>query len=138
MDPQPPKGKNQGRLLVSSNLDAKDELEERLDRCAAVVTSLINGLSEREANDALTAHVSICAENRDGNNSYCIAVAPIPGFTPSLINPTLKIHMSAATHAVLEEFSTFELELRGDVEMKGKGKMRTYWLLGERSDSTRG
>ncbi|MGH0178635.1 UNVERIFIED_CONTAM: hypothetical protein FKN15_078052 [Acipenser sinensis] len=50
----------------------------------------------------------------------------------------LKIHMSAATHAVLEEFSTFELELRGDVEMKGKGKMRTYWLLGERSDSTRG
>ncbi|XP_058863303.1 integrator complex subunit 3 [Acipenser ruthenus] len=65
MDPQPPKGKNQGRLLVSSNLDAKDELEERLDRCAAVVTSLINGLSEREANDALTAHVCKGAQQHE-------------------------------------------------------------------------
>ncbi|XP_056617912.1 atrial natriuretic peptide receptor 1 isoform X2 [Triplophysa dalaica] len=43
----------------------------------------------------------------------------------------LKIHMSSATRDVLEEFNCFQLELRGDVEMKGKGKMRTYWLLGE-------
>ncbi|MEE6521551.1 hypothetical protein FKM82_019806 [Ascaphus truei] len=50
----------------------------------------------------------------------------------------LKIHVSPATHGVLEEFSCFELELRGDMEMKGKGKMRTYWLLGERSSSTHG
>ncbi|XP_021232313.1 atrial natriuretic peptide receptor 1 [Numida meleagris] len=50
----------------------------------------------------------------------------------------LKIHISAVTKAVLEEFGCFELELRGDVEMKGKGKVRTYWLLGERGSSTRG
>uniref|UniRef100_F6VZR7 Guanylate cyclase n=1 Tax=Monodelphis domestica TaxID=13616 RepID=F6VZR7_MONDO len=50
----------------------------------------------------------------------------------------LKIHMSSDTKAVLEEFDGFELELRGDVEMKGKGKVRTYWLLGERGSSTRG
>ncbi|XP_028821905.1 atrial natriuretic peptide receptor 1 [Denticeps clupeoides] len=43
----------------------------------------------------------------------------------------LKIHVSEATCAVLEEFNCFQLELRGDVEMKGKGRMRTYWLLGE-------
>ncbi|KAI7798398.1 atrial natriuretic peptide receptor 1 precursor [Triplophysa rosa] len=43
----------------------------------------------------------------------------------------LKIHMSEATQAILEEFNCFQLELRGDVEMKGKGRMRTYWLLGE-------
>ncbi|XP_039623619.1 atrial natriuretic peptide receptor 1-like isoform X2 [Polypterus senegalus] len=48
----------------------------------------------------------------------------------------LKIHVSAATRAVLEEFGCFDLELRGDIELKGKGKMRTYWLLGERSCST--
>ncbi|NXY11326.1 ANPRB protein, partial [Pteruthius melanotis] len=46
----------------------------------------------------------------------------------------LKIHVSSATKEVLDEFGCFELELRGDVEMKGKGKMRTYWLLGERKD----
>uniref|UniRef100_A0A452V4L5 Guanylate cyclase n=1 Tax=Ursus maritimus TaxID=29073 RepID=A0A452V4L5_URSMA len=107
----------------------------------------------------------------------------------------LKIHLSSETKAVLEEFGGFELELRGDIEMKvekeapaltipwspgrvifpqapsqaanptpipkplsfgkwvgvllptprassfslqGKGKVRTYWLLGERGSSTRG
>uniref|UniRef100_A0A8C3INE2 Guanylate cyclase n=1 Tax=Chrysemys picta bellii TaxID=8478 RepID=A0A8C3INE2_CHRPI len=50
----------------------------------------------------------------------------------------LKIHLSSATKSVLEEVGCFELELRGDVEMKGKGKMRTYWLLGERMSSMRG
>uniref|UniRef100_H3BZN7 guanylate cyclase n=1 Tax=Tetraodon nigroviridis TaxID=99883 RepID=H3BZN7_TETNG len=44
----------------------------------------------------------------------------------------LKIHVSSATKEVLDEFGYFDLQLRGDVEMKGKGKMRTYWLLGEK------
>ncbi|XP_027004959.1 atrial natriuretic peptide receptor 1 isoform X1 [Tachysurus fulvidraco] len=47
----------------------------------------------------------------------------------------LKIHVSSATHDVLQEFNCFHLELRGDVEMKGKGKMRTYWLLRETKSS---
>lgn len=46
-----------GKLVLSTSLDAKDELEERLERCMTQVTSMMNGLSEREANDALTAHV---------------------------------------------------------------------------------
>ncbi|KAG9468776.1 hypothetical protein GDO78_021977 [Eleutherodactylus coqui] len=50
----------------------------------------------------------------------------------------LKIHVSTDTRNVLEEFNCFQLGLRGDVEMKGKGKVRTYWLLGERSSSTHG
>ncbi|TRZ01352.1 hypothetical protein DNTS_033243 [Danionella cerebrum] len=57
MEPSPAKGKAQGRLLVSTSLDAKDELEERLERCMSITTSITNGHSEREANDALTAHV---------------------------------------------------------------------------------
>ncbi|XP_074852015.1 atrial natriuretic peptide receptor 2 isoform X2 [Carettochelys insculpta] len=48
----------------------------------------------------------------------------------------LKIHISCATKEILDELGCFELELRGDVEMKGKGKMRTYWLLGERTDNS--
>ncbi|KAM7373715.1 hypothetical protein PAMP_008549 [Pampus punctatissimus] len=43
----------------------------------------------------------------------------------------LKIHVSEATRLVLEEFSCFQLQLRGEIEVKGKGRMRTYWLLGE-------
>uniref|UniRef100_A0A3Q2CF36 Guanylate cyclase n=1 Tax=Cyprinodon variegatus TaxID=28743 RepID=A0A3Q2CF36_CYPVA len=43
----------------------------------------------------------------------------------------LKIHVSEATRQVLLEFSCFQLQLRGEIEVKGKGRMRTYWLLGE-------
>ncbi|XP_061598022.1 atrial natriuretic peptide receptor 1 [Cololabis saira] len=43
----------------------------------------------------------------------------------------LKIHVSEATCQVLQEFSCFQLQLRGEIEVKGKGRMRTYWLLGE-------
>ncbi|XP_069482876.1 atrial natriuretic peptide receptor 2 [Ambystoma mexicanum] len=46
----------------------------------------------------------------------------------------LKIHLSDTTKQVLDDFQCFHLDLRGDVEMKGKGKMRTYWLLGERTE----
>ncbi|KAK2845142.1 hypothetical protein Q5P01_011801 [Channa striata] len=45
----------------------------------------------------------------------------------------LKIHVSATTRDVLLEFNCFQLELRGEIEVKGKGKMTTYWLLGESS-----
>ncbi|XP_046544533.1 atrial natriuretic peptide receptor 1-like isoform X1 [Haliotis rubra] len=47
----------------------------------------------------------------------------------------LRIHVSDFTKQVLDEFKTFELECRGAVEMKGKGKMTTYWLLGERESA---
>lgn len=113
--------------------------------------------------------------------SICLhPAAPTLGSSPSSpVLSALKIHLSSETKAVLEEFDGFELELRGDVEMKveknsldprgsqghscnlnfssdvgewvfssltqcplyflqGKGKVRTYWLLGERGCSTRG
>ncbi|XP_037651607.1 atrial natriuretic peptide receptor 1-like isoform X2 [Sebastes umbrosus] len=42
-----------------------------------------------------------------------------------------RIHVSEATREVLQEFGCFQLQLRGEIEMKGKGRMRTYWLMGE-------
>lgn len=49
-----------------------------------------------------------CCGGRDGHP--WVLRGPLP--------PALKIHISAVTKAVLEEFGCFELELRGDVEMK--------------------
>ncbi|XP_050313184.1 atrial natriuretic peptide receptor 1-like isoform X2 [Anthonomus grandis grandis] len=43
-----------------------------------------------------------------------------------------KIHISEATKKILERVGQFEIELRGEVELKGKGKMTTYWLIGEK------
>ncbi|XP_047510982.1 atrial natriuretic peptide receptor 1-like isoform X1 [Pieris napi] len=43
----------------------------------------------------------------------------------------LKIHVSPTTKALLDTFGTFKLECRGEVAMKGKGVLVTYWLLGE-------
>ena len=43
----------------------------------------------------------------------------------------LKIHVSQATRDALQTFNTFQLEFREELEVKGKGKMKTYWLLGE-------
>lgn len=43
----------------------------------------------------------------------------------------LKIHVSCATRdliAASDENDDFSFELRGDVEMKGKGVQTTYWL----------
>ncbi|XP_065214464.1 atrial natriuretic peptide receptor 1-like isoform X2 [Planococcus citri] len=48
----------------------------------------------------------------------------------------LKIHVSPQTKEVLDTFGTFEVQLRGEVEMKGKGKITTYWLLGEKTPIT--
>jgi len=43
----------------------------------------------------------------------------------------LKIHTSTATKTVLDELGGYRLEERGFVEMKGKGQLLTYWLIGQ-------
>ncbi|KAL6262939.1 hypothetical protein P5V15_005727, partial [Pogonomyrmex californicus] len=44
----------------------------------------------------------------------------------------LKIHVSPKTKEILDSFGTFELVCRGEVVLKGKGPMTTYWLMGEK------
>lgn len=44
----------------------------------------------------------------------------------------LRIHVSSQTKEILGKEGGFRLELRGEVEMKGKGKQTTYWLKGYR------
>ncbi|KAK3597533.1 hypothetical protein CHS0354_018132 [Potamilus streckersoni] len=41
-----------------------------------------------------------------------------------------RIHMSSSTKSILERFEEYEFEERGEIEIKGKGKMKTYWLNG--------
>ena len=42
----------------------------------------------------------------------------------------LRIHVSEATKNILDRYGTFVLEPRGEVELKGKGRVTTHWLTG--------
>ncbi|KAI0240857.1 Atrial natriuretic peptide receptor 1 [Lamellibrachia satsuma] len=53
---------------------------------------------------------------------------PVPDV---VVDSTRKIHISELTKAILEEFETFDLQERGQIEIKGKGLETTYWLVGE-------
>ncbi|XP_041830331.1 guanylate cyclase 2G [Melanotaenia boesemani] len=41
----------------------------------------------------------------------------------------MKIHISQSTADILVQAGSFEMEERGEIEMKGKGLQKTYWLL---------
>ncbi|OQV18216.1 Atrial natriuretic peptide receptor 1 [Hypsibius exemplaris] len=47
----------------------------------------------------------------------------------------LKIQISPSTKAILDGFGLFTMKERGEIEVKGKGKIRTYWLTGEKDDA---
>ena len=42
-----------------------------------------------------------------------------------------RVHCSEATRAALLSWPGFSLECRGELEVKGKPRMKTYWVLGE-------
>lgn len=42
----------------------------------------------------------------------------------------LKIHISAQCREALERLGGYEMSERGQIELKGKGKVTTYWLIG--------
>ncbi|XP_067133118.1 atrial natriuretic peptide receptor 1-like isoform X3 [Centruroides vittatus] len=46
----------------------------------------------------------------------------------------LNIHVSSKTKEILDSFGCFDIQLRGEIEMKGKGLVTTYWLFGERKE----
>ncbi|KAK7884470.1 hypothetical protein WMY93_027593 [Mugilogobius chulae] len=46
-----------------------------------------------------------------------------------------KIHISSETYLALVKDNAYEIQLRGEVDVKGKGKMSTYWLVGHKNYS---
>ncbi|CAG2180165.1 unnamed protein product [Oppiella nova] len=44
----------------------------------------------------------------------------------------LRIHISPSTKEILDSFNTFVTESRGEIPIKGKGTMTTFWLNSEK------
>ncbi|XP_033760905.1 retinal guanylyl cyclase 2-like [Pecten maximus] len=42
-----------------------------------------------------------------------------------------RVHISLPTKSVLDDLGGYQLEYRGEVELKGKGLAKTYWLVGK-------
>lgn len=72
------------------------------------------------------------ASTRKLTNTYFCAHIQFRFFAFSFSNrkSALKIHVSEATKQILDQFGTFQMELRGEVELKGKGVVTAYWLVG--------
>lgn len=46
----------------------------------------------------------------------------------------MKIHTSEDSANILKKYGIFTIEPRGQMEIKGKGLMNTYWLTGKTDD----
>lgn len=44
----------------------------------------------------------------------------------------MKIHISEDSANILSRFGCFDIEPRGQVDIKGKGLMNTFWLTGRK------
>ncbi|GFO05795.1 Atrial natriuretic peptide receptor 2 [Plakobranchus ocellatus] len=42
----------------------------------------------------------------------------------------MRIHCSKATRDLLVQLGRYKIDLRGEIDIKGKGKMETYWITG--------
>ncbi|KAG9510040.1 Atrial natriuretic peptide receptor 2, partial [Fragariocoptes setiger] len=49
----------------------------------------------------------------------------------------MKIHISESSAEILRRFGTFTIEARGEVDIKGKGIMNTFWLTGKTTNEGR-
>ncbi|KAJ8388060.1 hypothetical protein AAFF_G00146780 [Aldrovandia affinis] len=46
-----------------------------------------------------------------------------------------RVHASSDTYIALMKDNAYDLQFRGEIEVKGKGKMKTYWLIGHKNYS---
>ena len=50
----------------------------------------------------------------------------------------LKIHISPEVNEALNQVGGYEIKYRGLVDVKGKGLMKTYWLISRNADFENG
>ncbi|XP_041355945.1 atrial natriuretic peptide receptor 1-like [Gigantopelta aegis] len=127
-----------GLPVPNGNLNAREIARMSLAILDAVLVFKIRHMPERQLKLRIGIHTGSCCAGVVGLKMprYCLFGDTVNTASRMESNGLpLKIHVSPNTVEALKTFKTFILELRGPVEMKGKGEVITHWLMGERSES---
>ncbi|XP_046576411.1 atrial natriuretic peptide receptor 1-like isoform X1 [Haliotis rubra] len=123
-----------GLPIRNGNLHAREICRMSLSILDAVLSFKIGHMPNRQLKLRIGLHTgSVCAGVVGQKMPrYCLFGDTVNTTSRMESNGLpLKIHVSPQTKEVLDTFHTFKLELRGPVEMKGKGEIITWWLTGE-------
>ncbi|XP_047121442.1 integrator complex subunit 3 isoform X1 [Schistocerca piceifrons] len=116
------------KLFISTVLENKDELEEKYEKCYASLQSLVSGLSEKEAQNALNAAVCKDKVHEELSLGLLYAILTEPERAPrwyrdlTLVTRDGLAHVLASlTHLVMERY----------LRLTDRARSQLLWLVRE-------
>ncbi|CAF3425569.1 unnamed protein product [Rotaria sp. Silwood1] len=127
-DVKNPLGLNQAEIIAGLSLDLVKSAKR-----------LINPMTQQPFRVKIGFHSGPAVGGIVGakNFQYCLFGDTIN--TASRITTTGepgRVHVSDTSYALLKDTAYFEIQSKGKTELKGKGTVETYWLIGPKSEYT--
>ncbi|XP_060074687.1 atrial natriuretic peptide receptor 1-like [Ylistrum balloti] len=125
-----------GLPVRNGNLHSKEIANMALSLLASVDTFKIRHQPDMKLQLRIGIHTGPCAAGVVGRTMprYCLFGDTVNMASRMESNgEALRVHMSSATYKSMCEHQGYDIQERGNIEIKGKGTVKTYWLLGRSS-----